>query len=120
MNSNRKKTIIAGSLYIIGIIAGILSIAPAIDASDYLFKASANPNQILFAALFQFIMTIAYVGFAITLYPILRKYNACLKLVPVSLPFIVASPTTQTTTPPCFMILNNSFAIFSNSKEYPL
>ncbi|TAL59781.1 MAG: DUF4386 domain-containing protein [Bacteroidetes bacterium] len=73
MNSNRKKTIIAGTLYIIGTIAGILSIAPAIDASDYLLKASANSNQVLIAALFQFIWTIAYAGFAITLYPILRK-----------------------------------------------
>jgi hypothetical protein len=90
MNSNRKKTIIAGSLYIIGIIAGILSIAPAIDASDYLFKASANPNQILFAALFQFIMTIAYVGFAITLYPILRKYNESLALGFLSFRIIAA------------------------------
>ena len=74
MNSNRKKTIIAGSLYIIGTIAGLLSIAPSIDASDYLLKASANANQVLLAALFQFIWTIAYVGFAITLYPILRKH----------------------------------------------
>ena len=74
MNLNRKKTIIAGALYFIGTIAGILSIVPAIDSSDYLTEASANANQILFGALFQFIMTIAYVGFAITLYPILKKY----------------------------------------------
>lgn len=80
MNSNRKKTIIAGALYIIGTIAGILSIAPAIDASDYLSQASANANQVLSGALFQFIMTIAYVGFAITLYPILRKYKESLAL----------------------------------------
>jgi len=74
MNSNRKRTIIAGSLYIVGTVAGVLSIAPAVDATDYLLKASSNANQILFGALFQFIMTIAYVGFAITLYPILRKH----------------------------------------------
>ncbi|MFA5772908.1 MAG: DUF4386 domain-containing protein [Thermoplasmata archaeon] len=80
MNSNRKKLIIAGAFYIIGTIAGILSIAPAIDASDYLYKASANANQVLFGALFQFIMTIAYLGFAITLYPILRRYNESLAL----------------------------------------
>jgi hypothetical protein len=74
MNSNRKRTTIAGVLYIVGTIAGLLSIAPAIDASDYLLKASANVNQVLIAALFQFIWTIAYAGFAITLYPILRKH----------------------------------------------
>ena len=49
--------------------------------------------------------------------PISLKYNACLKLVPVSLPFIVWSPTTQTTTPPFLVILNNSFAMFSKSHE---
>jgi hypothetical protein len=90
MNSNRKKTIIAGALYIIGTIAGILSIAPAIDASDYLFKASANANQVLFGALFQFIMTIAYVGFAITLYPILRKFKESLALGFLSFRIIAA------------------------------
>jgi Domain of unknown function (DUF4386) len=74
MNSNRKRTIIAGSLYIVGTVAGVLSISTAVDASDYLLKASANANQVLSCALFQFIMTIAYVGFAITLYPILRKH----------------------------------------------
>jgi hypothetical protein len=80
MNSNRKRTIIAGSLYIVGTIAGVLSIAPAVDASDYLLKASANANQVLSCALFQFIMTIAYVGFTITLYPILRKHMESLAL----------------------------------------
>lgn len=90
MNSNRKKTIIAGALYIIGTIAGILSIVPAIDASDYLLKASANVNQVLFGALFQFIMTIAYVGFAVTLYPILRKYKESLALGFLSFSIIAA------------------------------
>jgi hypothetical protein len=90
MNPNRKKTIIAGVFYIIGTIAGILSIVPAIDAPDYLLRASANANQVLFGALFQFIMTIAYVGFAITLYPILRKYREGLALGFLSFRIIAA------------------------------
>jgi hypothetical protein len=88
MNTNRKIAIIAGALYIIGTIAGILSIAPAIDASDYLFKASANANQVLFGTLFQFIMAAACVGFAILLYPILRKYNESLAIGFVGFRFI--------------------------------
>ena len=80
MDTNRKNTILAGSLYIIGTIAGVLSIVPAIDASDYLLKAAANTNQVLLGALFQFIMTLAYMGFAITLYPILKKYKQNLAL----------------------------------------
>ncbi len=80
MNSNRKATTIAGFLYIIGLVAGILSIAPAIDAPDYLIKTSANANQVIFGAFFQFIMAVAYAGIAIILYPILRKYNKSLAL----------------------------------------
>lgn len=90
MNSVRKKTIIAGTLYIIGTVSGVLSIAPAVDASDYLLKASANANQVLSGALFQFIMTIAYAGFAITLYPLLRKYKESLALGFLSFRIIAA------------------------------
>ena len=46
------------------------------------------------------------------------KYNACLKLVPDSLPFITESPTIQTITPPVLITLYNSTAIFSKSNEY--
>lgn len=71
----RKTTLTAGSLFIIGTIAGVLSIAPAIDTSDYLVQASANEYQVIIAAVFQFIMAIAYIGFAVLLYPILKKFN---------------------------------------------
>jgi uncharacterized protein YacL len=90
MNSNKKRTIIAGSLYIAGTVAGILSIAPAVDAADYLVKASENANQVLFSALFQFIITIVYLGFAITLYPILRKHLESLAIGFLSFRIIAA------------------------------
>jgi Domain of unknown function (DUF4386) len=90
MNTNRKRTIIAGALYFIGTVAGLLSIAPAVDAYDYLVRTSANSNQVLLEALFQYIMTIAYVGFAITLYPIIRKYMESLALGFLSFRIIAA------------------------------
>jgi len=90
MNSDRKRTVSAGALYFVGTIAGILSIVPAVDASDYLLKASAHANQVLFGALFQFIMTTAYLCFVITLYPILRKYNEGLALGFLSFRIIAA------------------------------
>lgn len=90
MTSNRKRTIIAGALYIIGTVSGILSIAPAIDASDYLVKASANSNQVLFAALFQLILSIAYLGFAVALFPLLRKVKEGLALGFLSFRIIAA------------------------------
>jgi len=90
MNSNRKKVVFAGSLYIVGTVAGVLSISTVVDAPDYLVKASENANQVLFSALFQFIMTIAYLGFAITLYPILRKHMESLALGFLSFRIIAA------------------------------
>ncbi|XMB85362.1 DUF4386 domain-containing protein [Mycoplasmatota bacterium WC44] len=90
MNSIRKTTIIAGVLFIIGTIAGVLSIAPAIDAPDYLVKASSNANQVIIGSIFQFIMAAAYVGFAILIYPILRKYNESLALGFIGFRFIAA------------------------------
>lgn len=85
-----KITTIAGTLMIIGLVAGLLSIAPAIDAPDYLVKASANANQVIFGAFSQFIMAAAYAGVAITLYPILRKSNESLALGFLSFRMIAA------------------------------
>ena len=90
MESNRKMAIIAGILFIIGIIAGILSVAPAIDTPNYLIEASLNANQVIFGAVFQFVMAVVYIGIAITLYPILRKYNESLALGFLSFRIIAA------------------------------
>ena len=90
MNPYRKRTVIAGVLYIVGIVAGILSISTAIDAPDYLLKASANKNQVLLASLFQFIWTISYIGFAVILYPVFRKYKESLALGFLSFRIIAA------------------------------
>ncbi len=80
MKSDRRKEILTGILFISGMLAGILSVAPSIDAPDYLIKAAANANQVILAAISQFIMSIAYLGVAIILYPILRKFNAGLSI----------------------------------------
>ncbi len=88
MKSHRKAATIAGVLFIIGTVAGILSISPVIDGPDYLIKGSVNENQVITGALFQFIMAAAYVGYAIILYPILRKYNEGLAIGFVGFRFI--------------------------------
>jgi hypothetical protein len=83
MNSSRKIAIIAGVLFIIATVASLLSlpfIAPILDATDYLIKISANENRIAIGALFKFIAAAASAGIAISLYPILKKYNQGLAL----------------------------------------
>ncbi len=80
MKPIRNKTIIAGILIIAGMIAGILSVAPAVDSTEYLSKAAENANQVIIGAVFQFIMSIAYLGFALALYPIIKNPNQGLSL----------------------------------------
>lgn len=75
MSPDRKATILAGSFYLSGILAGILSISYAIDDPNYLVLASSNSKGVLIAALFHLLMAPLYVGIAILLYPILKKYN---------------------------------------------
>jgi hypothetical protein len=82
MNTNKKIAIIAGVLFIIATVASLLSlpfIAP-INASNYLVDVSANGNQVIIGALFLFIAAAASAGIAISLYPILKKYNQGLAL----------------------------------------
>ena len=83
MNRNRKIAIIAGVLFIIATVAALLSTVftkPILDATDYLIKISANENRIAIGALFKFIAAAASAGIAISLYPILKKYNEGLAL----------------------------------------
>lgn len=91
MNIKRKVSIIAGTLYIVGTLAGLLSIAPAIDHPDFLIKAAASRNQVIYASLFQFIMTISYTSFAVVLFPLLRKYHESLSIGFLSFRLIAAS-----------------------------
>ena len=74
------KIRLAGSLLLIGMLAGIFSVSPAIDSTNYLTEAAANPNQVNIAALFQFAMSLAYTGFAILLYPIIKRFSSSLSI----------------------------------------
>ena len=71
---------LAGFLIILGMITGILSIASAVDSPNYLTEAAANATQVSTAALFQFVLCLTYLDFAILLYPIVKKHNERLAL----------------------------------------
>jgi Domain of unknown function (DUF4386) len=82
MNTYKKAAISAGVLFIIATVANILSLpflAP-MKATNYLVSVSANGNQVATGALLLFIAAAAAVGIAISLYPVLRKYNEGLAL----------------------------------------
>ncbi|WKB81763.1 DUF4386 domain-containing protein [Cellulophaga lytica] len=75
---NKEKII--GLFLFIGLIAGVFSIAPSIDSANYLTEATTNSNQVIIAAIFQFIMSLVYLGIAILLYPIVKQFSLSLSI----------------------------------------
>ncbi len=110
MNTNRKTAIIIGILFIIGTVAGLLSIVSIIEKPDYLTIVSENANQIFLGAFFQLVMVPAYIGIALLLYPILRKHNERLSLGFVGFRFIAgAFHIIGVISLPLFLILSQEF-----------
>ncbi len=75
MDSHKKPAIFAGILIILGIVVGILSIVPAVESTDYLSEVYPNRNQVLFGAIFQFLLIPIYLGFSLILYQIIKNYK---------------------------------------------
>ncbi len=73
MKNTRKSTLLAGILYLASFVAGMLSIAYAADDPAYLTRAAIESTQTTWAAVFQFMVTMAYLGIAALLYPIVKK-----------------------------------------------
>ena len=83
MNNYRKTAIMVGVLFIIGTVAGILSVAftgPARDEAHYLINTSANANQIIVGALCVLLMGLALAMVPVVIFPVLKKQNEVLAL----------------------------------------
>ena len=82
MNSTRKIAVITGVIFIIATLAGILAtpLTPVLTGTDYLTQVSAHPNQVAGAVLLWIISAFTSVGIAISLYPVLKEWNAGLAL----------------------------------------
>jgi hypothetical protein len=78
----RNSARIVGVLFIIGTVAGILSIFSigALRDPDYLTAVSENENQIITGVFLVLIMGLALVPIPVILYPIFKKYNESLAL----------------------------------------
>ena len=75
MNLDNRISRIAGSLILIGMVAGIISVVPSIESVDYLKEAFPNRNQVLIGAIFQFPLVPIYIGFALVLYKPLKTHK---------------------------------------------
>jgi hypothetical protein len=83
MNNYKKTAVIVGVLYILGTLAGILSVifsGSLLDGPDFLNKIAASQNQFKLAALCVLAMGFVLAVVPVMLYPILKKYNQRLAL----------------------------------------
>ncbi len=81
MNTYRKTAIVVGVLYIIGTVAGVLSVivtGPILGASDLLANVAANANQLTTGALLVLLMGLPLAMVPVLLFPIFRKINEVL------------------------------------------
>ncbi len=83
MNADRRTARLVGVLYIIGTVAGILSLtvtAPVRDAQDMVISLAANENALVAGALIVLTMGLALAMIPVLMFPILRRHNETLAL----------------------------------------
>lgn len=83
MNAYRKTAIVVGVLFIIGTVAGILSVVltgSILGSANYLVEVHANASQITAGAMFILIMGIALALVPVVMYPVFKKYSEVLAL----------------------------------------
>jgi hypothetical protein len=74
----RKNATIAGILYILGTVSGVLSVIftqPVTNAEDYFSAVTANENRVVIGALFILLMGLVLAMVPVVLFPILKKVN---------------------------------------------
>ena len=83
MNSNKQTARIVGTLYIIGTLAGVLSViftSSILGDPDYLLKVAANENQIVMGVICVLTMGFALAMVPVVMFPVLKKQNEVLAL----------------------------------------
>jgi hypothetical protein len=83
MDTNRRIALSAGVLFIVATAAVLSATAlsqPILDHSDYMTRLTAGAGQVNGAALLNFVAAVASAGIAISLYPVLRRWNVGLAL----------------------------------------
>lgn len=93
MNTDRKIAIITGVLFITATAASLTGnglTGSILDAPDYLARVSSSGNRVMVGALLSFLAAAGSAGIAITLYPVLKRYDEGLALGAVGFRLIEA------------------------------
>lgn len=83
VTASRRTAIIVGVLFIVGTVAGVLSVLvtnPILEDPEYLGNVAANGNQLVVGALLVLTMGLALAMVPVVLFPVARKHNEVLAL----------------------------------------
>ncbi len=83
MNANRETARIVGTLYVIGTVAGIMSLVatgPVRNAQNYLANIPASETRLAVGALCVLTMGLALAMVPVIMFPILKRHNEALAL----------------------------------------
>jgi hypothetical protein len=81
--TNRMTAMLVGILYIIGTVAGALSLpllGSILGAPDYLNTVAANPSRVVLGALLILVMGLALAMIPALMFPILKRWNEALAI----------------------------------------
>ena len=83
MSTSRKTAAIVGVLFIIGTLAGVLSVvltSSILNGPDVLAAVAANENQVIIAALLVLTMGLVLAMVPVVIFPVLKQHNEVLAL----------------------------------------
>lgn len=114
----RKNALFAGLLIFLGIFAGILSIAPAVEGPNYLQISAENSGAILGGAFFQSLLVPIYFIFGLLMFPWVREYSHGLAVGMVTLRGIsIGFQLVGVILLPLFIILSRSYLASSAENQ---
>jgi len=94
MKTNRRTAIVAGVFFIIAAAAAIIGLIlynPILHDTNYIVKGADNEAQIKWGAFFEIITAFAVIGTAVTLFPVLKKYNETMAIGTVAFRLLEAT-----------------------------
>lgn len=94
MKSNRKTATVAGVFFMLAAVAAITGLAlynPILHDPTYILQGAENDVQIKWGAFFEIVTAFAVIGTAVTLYPVLKKYNESMAIGTVTFRLLEAT-----------------------------
>jgi hypothetical protein len=91
MTTSRRLSTAAGTFVLVGLVAGLLSVVPVLEQADYLARLADSQGQVVLGAVSQAVMVPASIGFALCLYPVVRRGSRALALGFVGLRLVSAT-----------------------------